>query len=83
MNLESRPNGPIIRGMSNAPLTPSDRVELMRLYGEHERATLHAAVVLRQFGMQSPQFFQAERVTGDLWQRIRAIQGVAGKPWNA
>ena len=57
--------------------------ELPDLYREHERRTAHAFNVLREKGMESPEFREADAATGETWHRIREIVDAANKHWSA
>ena len=56
-------------------LTPEEAEEYQRLQEEHSSAVAHAAEMAAQFGMDSPQFLEADNVTTSLWRRLRAFQG--------
>jgi hypothetical protein len=70
--------------MMNTPiLGPDEGAELKRLMGEHEQATARGREVLRQYGMESPEFAKADQETTALWRRIRELQGKSGQHWSA
>ncbi len=69
--------------MARKIISPEEGAELKRLYAAHETAAAHAGAVLRQKGMDSPEFLEADRASGALWRRIREILGEDGQPWNA
>jgi hypothetical protein len=60
-----------------------EAAELKRLYAERSAAVARSNHILQAFGMESPEFFDADRAAGKLWVRIRAIQGLAGEHWMA
>lgn len=64
-------------------LTPEEGKEYRRLYEEHERATIHAANMLRAYGMESNEFRAADAETCRLWKSLRELQGMAGQHWTA
>jgi hypothetical protein len=67
--------------MTRNVITPEEWAEMEQLLEQHKSAVLHGATMLRQFGMESQQFQDADKVTGALWVRIREIQGLSGKHW--
>lgn len=69
--------------MTKHILTTKEGAELQELYQEHAKASAHAGEVLRQYGMESPQFSEADANTGKIWRRIRELLGDDGRPWNA
>jgi hypothetical protein len=60
-----------------------EAVELRRLYQQHAAASAGALAALAKYGMESPEFLDADRATGVIWRRIREILGVAGTDWRA
>lgn len=69
--------------MSRSLLTPDQFAELSALYREHEERAAQARVALREKGMESPEFREADAATGKTWSRIRELLGDAGKHWSA
>lgn len=57
--------------------------DYQRLSAEHAEATMHAAKVLRQKGMDSPEFREADAATGRLYVQIRELLGKRGQHWMA
>jgi hypothetical protein len=55
--------------------------EYKRLYAEYDAATTKAHAVLIAKGMASDEFAQADAAVGQLWRRLRELQGMAGKHW--
>lgn len=62
---------------------PEEGAELQRLRAEHAAATRRMADVLASKGMEAPEFLEADRAVGELWRRIRVIQGTANRDWMA
>jgi hypothetical protein len=57
--------------------------EFERLYQEYAKAIRYAASVLRVKSMESEEFRKADGAAGDLWVKLRELQGMAGKHWMA
>ena len=55
--------------------------EYKRLSAEHAAAAAHAAQVLQQKGMSSPEFGEADAATGRLYEQIRELLGKRGQRW--
>ena len=53
--------------------------EFERLYQEYAKAVRVAASVLRVKSMESEEFREADGAAGDLWVKLRKLQGMAGK----
>jgi hypothetical protein len=64
-------------------ISPEEGNELKRLYREYSAVAERAAAILAAKGMDSPEFFEADKATGVLWRRIREILGTADKHWMA
>lgn len=69
--------------MTKSIISPEEGDELKRLYKEHAKASEQAAVILAARGMDSREFFEADKATGALWRRIREILGVSSSHWMA
>jgi hypothetical protein len=59
-------------------LTPEKGAELQRLYNDLAAITEKIAAVLRDKGMASPEFEEADKAATDIWRRIREIRGDTG-----
>jgi hypothetical protein len=53
--------------------------EFERLYQEYAKTVRIAASVLRVKGMESEEFRKADAAAGDLWVKLRNLQGMTGK----
>lgn len=69
--------------MNRRILTGEEAEEFKRLYDEYPRVSQHAAELLGRHGMESKEFREADAAVGDLWRRLRELQGMAGKHWMA
>ncbi len=69
--------------MTRNIINPEEGAELKRLYIEHATATSYAVAVLRDMGMNSPEFRAADEAVTKLWPRIRQILGNSDHPWTA
>jgi hypothetical protein len=70
-------------GLMTLLLTGEKAAEYKRLYLEYGAAMARATAVLKAKGMDSDEFRQADAAAGDLWVRLRELQGMAGKHWMA
>jgi len=59
--------------MNRRIITHEEAAELTRLYEEHAAASQRAGEILQSHGMESAEFADADRATGELWRRIREI----------
>jgi hypothetical protein len=57
--------------------------EFKRLYAEYVTASAKAHAALMATGMASHEFADADAAVGQLWRRLRELQGMGGKPWMA
>jgi hypothetical protein len=64
-------------------ITPEEAAERSRLMAEYQAAGIRAGAILAQYGMDSPEFLEADKATGAIWRRIREIDGTAGSRWMA
>jgi hypothetical protein len=64
-------------------ISPEEGAELKRLYADHAAASGRALAVLAREGMESPQFFEADKAVGVIWRKIREILGTANSHWMA
>jgi hypothetical protein len=69
--------------MTKSYVTGTDAEELKRIDAELPAAKAKADRTLQMFGMDSPQFFEADAAHGKLLRRRNEITGDSGKPWNA
>lgn len=69
--------------MSKSILAGEEAEEFKRLYEEYPKAAQRAAEVLKEYGMESAEFRVADGLVGELWTRLRELQGMAGKHWMA
>jgi hypothetical protein len=65
--------------MTSKIWTPEKAAEFSKLYDQFTAAMQHATGVLRAKGMDSEEFRHADAAAGDLWVKLRAMQGVGGK----
>jgi hypothetical protein len=63
--------------MARATISPEEDAELNRLREKHRIAVERGAVMLARHGMASSEFAEAEKATGELSRRIRALEGIA------
>jgi hypothetical protein len=63
-------------------LTAAEQQEYARLFGEYRAAVNAAHEALTISGMESKAFEQADARVGQIWVKLRAMQGSAGKPWS-
>lgn len=64
-------------------LTPEQREEYLRLYAEYRRRVNTAHEVLMKHGMDSLEFAEADTKTGEIWSKMREMQGLGGAHWMA
>jgi len=69
--------------MTKPFVTGTDADELKRIDTELPAAEARVRSALSRFGMESPQFLEADTAYGKLLRRRNEITGDAGKPWNA
>jgi hypothetical protein len=69
--------------LSDLVWTPEKNAEYDRLYSEFAQAVGNARRVLKTHGMSSVAFRRADAAAGEIWVKMRAMQGKAGKHWMA
>ena len=62
-------------------MTPEQQVEYERLYTEFREAVDTAGDALSIYGMGSPQFHDADRWSGEIWEKMRKLRGVPLAHW--
>jgi hypothetical protein len=62
-------------------ITPEETAERRRLIAEYQAAGIRTGEILAQYGMDSPEFLEADKATGVIWRRIREIDGNADSHW--
>jgi hypothetical protein len=67
--------------MDRAFITRGEAAELSRLQAEYEIAKSRADAALIQYGMDSVEFSAADQAVGQVWRRIRQIEGLADQHW--
>jgi hypothetical protein len=69
--------------LSDQVWTPEKNAEYDRLYNEFAKAVAIARGILKTHGMASTEFYRADAAAGEIWVKMRAMQGKAGKHWMA
>jgi hypothetical protein len=62
-------------------MTPEQKAEYDSLYSAFSTAVAAARDVLRRYGMDSPEFYRADALAGDIWVKLRHLQGMKGQHW--
>ena len=69
--------------MARNIISPEEHAELKRLYADHLAAIERAGAIATREGMQSLQYFEADKASGAIWRRIREILGTTDSYWMA
>ena len=67
--------------MANPIITPEDGVELKRLYTELDHAAQKANSALKNHGMDSEVFLEADREVARIVHRMKQILGTVNLHW--
>jgi hypothetical protein len=63
--------------MESNAVEPESDEKVKSLYQTYSEAVQHAEAMLRKHGMESQQFFEADRTATIIWRRIQAAIGIA------
>jgi hypothetical protein len=63
-------------------IAPEAAAEVRRLMQEYDAAQQRTNQILKQSGMACPEFQEADKASGEIWSRIRELQGKPSSEWR-
>ena len=65
--------------MDSEAVEPKSGKRVKSLYSVYSEAVRHAEAMLRKHGMESQEFFEADRAAATIWRRIQAAIEIADR----